>query len=104
MSVWIYVDSSKQVGDPEHLKVFANADAADKWFKDHDPEGVALEYPVVGSDKISPQEQARRAKDAQAAMTMGLDPARREATIQQYMKAYHVSREEALALLEAAGF
>ena len=25
MTVLIYVDTSKQVGDPEHLKVFANA-------------------------------------------------------------------------------
>jgi hypothetical protein len=31
-TVLIYVDTSKQVGDPEHLKVFANADAAEAWF------------------------------------------------------------------------
>ena len=24
MTVWIYVNTSKQVGDPEHIKVFAN--------------------------------------------------------------------------------
>jgi hypothetical protein len=29
MTVLIYVDASKQVGDHEHLKVFANADAAE---------------------------------------------------------------------------
>jgi hypothetical protein len=45
-TVWIYVDTNKDVGDPDHLKVFANADAADEWFRDHDPEGVAFEYPV----------------------------------------------------------
>jgi hypothetical protein len=28
-TVLIYVDTSKQVGDPDHLKVFANEDAAD---------------------------------------------------------------------------
>jgi hypothetical protein len=28
----IYVDTRKQVGDPEHLKVFADADAAETWF------------------------------------------------------------------------
>jgi hypothetical protein len=28
MTVLIYVNTSKQVGDPEHLKVFANPDAA----------------------------------------------------------------------------
>jgi hypothetical protein len=32
MTVLIYVDTSKQVADPEHLKVFANAEAAETWF------------------------------------------------------------------------
>jgi hypothetical protein len=44
MTVWIYVDTSKQSGDPNHLKVFANADAAEAWFAENDPEGVAFEY------------------------------------------------------------
>jgi hypothetical protein len=43
-TVLIYVDTSKEVGDRDHLKVFANEDAADEWFKDNDPEGVAFEY------------------------------------------------------------
>jgi hypothetical protein len=47
MTVLIYVDTSKQVGDPDHLKVFANADAAETWFADNDPEGVAFEYEVL---------------------------------------------------------
>ncbi len=46
MTVWIYVDTSKQVGDVDHLKVFADADAAARWFAEHDPEGVAFEYRV----------------------------------------------------------
>ena len=106
MTVWIHVDTSKQVGDPEHLKVFINADAANDWCKDHDPQAVAFEYPVLGSDKISPQEQERerRAKAGRAAMDAGLDPARREATIRSFMKSHNISREEALALLEAADF
>ena len=29
-------------------KVFANADAAEAWFAENDPEGVAFEYPVTG--------------------------------------------------------
>jgi len=41
MTVLIYVDTSKLVGDPDLIKVFANADAAETWF---DPEGVAFEY------------------------------------------------------------
>jgi hypothetical protein len=47
MTVLIYVDTSKQVGDPDHLKVFANADAAETWFEENDPEGVAFEYEVL---------------------------------------------------------
>jgi hypothetical protein len=48
ITVWIYTDTSKQVGDPDQLKVFAGRDDADKWFKQHVPEGVAFEYPVIG--------------------------------------------------------
>lgn len=29
----IYVNTNKQVGDPDHLKLFATADAAKEWFK-----------------------------------------------------------------------
>jgi len=32
MTVWIYVDTSKQVGDKDHLKVFESEDAANAWF------------------------------------------------------------------------
>ena len=46
-TVWIYVDTSKDVGDLDHLKVFASPEAADEWFKEHDPEGVVFEYPVI---------------------------------------------------------
>jgi hypothetical protein len=38
-TVWIYVDTSKDVGDRDHLKVFADEAAAEAWFTDHDPEG-----------------------------------------------------------------
>jgi hypothetical protein len=47
MTVLIYVDSSKQVGDRDHLKVFANQDAAETWFQENDSEGVAFEYEVM---------------------------------------------------------
>jgi hypothetical protein len=46
----IYVDTSKDVGDVDHLKVFANEDAAERWFAEHDPEGVTFEYPVISVD------------------------------------------------------
>jgi len=47
-TVRIYVDTSKQVGDLDHLKVFAAPETADEWFKEHDPEGVAFGYEVKG--------------------------------------------------------
>jgi hypothetical protein len=46
MKVLIYVDTSKRVGDRDHLKVFANELAANRWFEDNDPLGVAFEYEV----------------------------------------------------------
>ncbi len=45
-TVWIYINSAKEVGDEDHLKVFANEDAASAWLAEHDPEGVAFEYPI----------------------------------------------------------
>jgi hypothetical protein len=48
MSVFVYVNTSKQVGDPDHLKVFADHDAADAWLAENDSEGVAFEYWVLG--------------------------------------------------------
>jgi hypothetical protein len=47
MTVWIYVDTSRDVGDVDHLKVFANEAAAEAWFKEHEPEGVAFEYEAI---------------------------------------------------------
>jgi hypothetical protein len=46
-TVWIYVDTNKKVGDVDHLKVFATVEAADQWFKNNDPEGVAFRYEVL---------------------------------------------------------
>lgn len=48
-TVLVYVDTSKQVGDADHLKVFKSQAAADAWFKANDPEGVAFAYPVLGT-------------------------------------------------------
>jgi hypothetical protein len=30
-TVWIYVDTTRDAGDAEHLKVFAADDVAEKW-------------------------------------------------------------------------
>jgi hypothetical protein len=46
-TVWVYINTSKEVGDVDHLKVFANEEAAERWFEENDPEGVAFEYEVL---------------------------------------------------------
>ena len=48
MTVFVYVNTAKQVGDADHVKVFDTVDAAEMWFEEHDPEGVAFEYEVFG--------------------------------------------------------
>jgi hypothetical protein len=53
-TVWVHVNTSKEVGDVDHLKVFANKDAAEKWFEANEPEGVAFEYEVVLERNIAP--------------------------------------------------
>ena len=40
-TVFVYVNTSNQVGDAEHVKVFANVDAAEKGFEENDPEGTS---------------------------------------------------------------
>ena len=42
MTVFVYVNTSKQIGDPEHVKIFATTDAAETWFEENDPEGVDI--------------------------------------------------------------
>jgi hypothetical protein len=46
-TVWVYVDTRKEVGDIDHVKVFATVRAAEEWFEDNDPLGVAFEYEVL---------------------------------------------------------
>lgn len=33
-AIWIYVDPSKEVGDLDHLKVFASKEAAETWLQE----------------------------------------------------------------------
>ena len=47
MTVFVYLNTSKQVDDAEHVKVYAATDVAEKWFEENDPEGVAFEYEVL---------------------------------------------------------
>jgi hypothetical protein len=61
-TVWIYVDTRKQVGDRDNLKVFANSDLADEWFVVNEPEGVVFEYEVIGvvDDETGGERQRHR--------------------------------------------
>ena len=43
MTVFVYVNTAKQVGDVDHT-----VDAAETWFEENDREGVAFEYDVMG--------------------------------------------------------
>jgi hypothetical protein len=45
MTVWTYVDTNKEVGHVDHLKVFASR--AETWLAENDPEGEAFEYEVL---------------------------------------------------------
>jgi len=59
MTVLIYVNTSKQIGDVDHLKVFANEDAAETWLQENDPEGVVFEYPGSHRSWLAGFEAAR---------------------------------------------
>jgi hypothetical protein len=37
----------RKESDADHIKLFANADAAESWFEQNDAEGVAFEYDVL---------------------------------------------------------
>jgi len=39
-NAFVYVNKGKQVGDAEHIKVFASEGTAERWFKANDPEGL----------------------------------------------------------------
>ncbi|WP_249161312.1 DUF5658 family protein [Bradyrhizobium manausense] len=55
MQVWIYTDTSKSVGDPQHLRVFATKLDAQMWFQKNALQGVAFAYQttVAPCDKRS---------------------------------------------------
>jgi hypothetical protein len=43
MTVFVYINPEKEVGDIDYIRVFANREAAERWFEENDPEGVAFE-------------------------------------------------------------
>jgi hypothetical protein len=42
--VWVYVDTSKALGDTGQSKVLASLELAKAWITENDPNGVAFEY------------------------------------------------------------
>jgi hypothetical protein len=46
-TVWVYVDTSKVVGDTGQSKVLASLELAKAWFTENDPEGVAFKYSLI---------------------------------------------------------
>lgn len=46
-TVFVYVNTAKQVGDVEYIKIFATVAAAERWLEENDPEGVVFEYDVI---------------------------------------------------------
>ena len=49
MKVFVYLSAWKKVGDVDHIKVFATAEAARNWLREHDPKGSVLEQEVNDS-------------------------------------------------------
>lgn len=47
MTALIHMDASKPVSGPKHINVFASVDAAEAWFAENGPEGVAFECAVI---------------------------------------------------------
>lgn len=75
-TVWIYVDTNHEVGDRDHLKVFADSDAADGWLEKHDPEGVAFRYEVEGLPAVARDQEriARALHEARGIIGEYLEP------------------------------
>jgi hypothetical protein len=66
-TVWVYVNTNVQVGDVNHLKVFANPDAAEEWFNLQNPEGAVFGYPLIGEfDELGPRREAGSADEHDA--------------------------------------
>ncbi|MCP3387923.1 hypothetical protein NLM27_03900 [Bradyrhizobium sp. CCGB12] len=47
MTVFAYVNTSKQVGHADYINLFATVESAENWFEENDPESVAFEYDVL---------------------------------------------------------
>jgi hypothetical protein len=74
VTVWIYINTAREVGDVDHLKVFATADAADAWFAEHDPRAlVLLSIGQMPEALIIPSIMLRRGQNGMNAMSPSYD-------------------------------
>jgi len=46
-TVFVYINTARQLGDVDYVRAFANVAAAERWFEENDPEGVAFDYEVL---------------------------------------------------------
>jgi hypothetical protein len=51
-TVWIYTDTTKRVGDEDHLRVFESPGVFERWKETQDPEAQAFEYVVIEGDTV----------------------------------------------------
>ena len=51
-TVWIYTDTSKQVGDVDRLKVFESPSVFYRWKETNDAQGIAFEHVVIESGTV----------------------------------------------------
>ena len=65
---------TSRLADKDHLKVFANQDAAETWVQENDPEGVAFEYEVMDSALRIIEKFDRQLIRSAAALTFHLPP------------------------------
>jgi hypothetical protein len=54
MIVWVYTDISKNVNDPQHLRVFATKLDAKAWFEQNALDGVAFAYETIAAPSKKP--------------------------------------------------
>jgi hypothetical protein len=57
-TVWIYFDTLHKVGHPDHVRVFATRETAEKWLAEVDPHGTIFQYDVLGRPISGPPSEA----------------------------------------------
>ena len=69
MTVFVYVNSARQVGDKDHVKLFATVDAPERWLDENDREGVAFEYDLIESRPTRVSGRQRQQPDSRVLLS-----------------------------------